>query len=106
MFGRSTGEPHARGGDGVDCAPAPPPYGYVLAVAVAPGQRRRGAGGSLLDRFVAEAREVGVRWVFGFPDEGAGVVGRVSFLRATGFTPVPDPDEKYPAMGRWAQDAR
>ncbi|MFC9941291.1 GNAT family N-acetyltransferase [Nocardiopsis alba] len=64
--------------DGVGpCAPVPPPLGYVLAVAVAPGQRRRGIEGSLLDRFVAEAHEAGVRWVFGFPDE------------------------EYPAMGRW-----
>lgn len=58
-------------------------------------------GRVLLDRFVSEALAAGVRWVFGFPDEGSGVAGRVSFLRAAGFSPVDDPDEEYPAMGRW-----
>ncbi|MFE1104167.1 GNAT family N-acetyltransferase [Nocardiopsis alba] len=87
--------------DGVGpCAPVPPPHGYVLAVAVAPGRRRRGVGRALLDRFVAEARAVGVRWVFLLPEEGPGVAGRVEFFRAAGFTPVADPDEQHPAMGR------
>ena len=89
--------------DGVGpCAPVPPPHGYVLAVAVAPGRRRRGVGRVLLDRFVAEARSSGIRWVFLFPDEGTGLSGRVVFLRAAGFTPVVDPDEEWPAMGRWS----
>lgn len=88
--------------DGVGpCAPVPPPHGYVLAVAVGPEHRRRGVGRALLDRFVAEVREAGVPWVFLFPDEGPGVSERVAFLRAAGFTPTPDPDEKYPVMGRW-----
>ncbi|MGW9637412.1 GNAT family N-acetyltransferase [Nocardiopsis alba] len=54
--------------DGVGpCAPVPPPHGYVLAAAVAPGRRRRGIGRALLDRFVSEARSSGARWVFLFP---------------------------------------
>ncbi|MFE1170488.1 GNAT family N-acetyltransferase [Nocardiopsis sp. NPDC058789] len=81
-------------------APVPPPHGYVLGIVVDPLWRRLGAGRALLDGFVAVARAAGVRWVFLFPEEGEEVEGRVEFLRAAGFTPVDDPDEKYPAMGR------
>lgn len=81
-------------------APARPPHGYVLGLVVASTYRRSGAGRALLDRFVAEARAVGVRWVFLLPEEGPGVAGRVEFFRAAGFTPVADPDEQHPAMGR------
>lgn len=79
----------------------PPPHGYVLSLVVDAQFRRRGVGSRLLDAFVGEAREAGVAWVFLFPEEGDGVEGRVAFLRAAGFSPVDDPDEEYPAMGRW-----
>lgn len=82
-------------------APVPPPHGYVLGIVVDPLWRRMGAGRALLDGFVAVARAAGVRWVFLFPEEGEEVEGRVAFLSAAGFSPVDDPDEEYPAMGRW-----
>lgn len=83
-------------------APSPPPHGYVLWVVVDEAHRRSGVGSALLDAFVAEAREAGVWWVFLFPEEGAGVEGRVEFLAAAEFDAVDDPDEQWPAMGRWA----
>lgn len=81
--------------------PTPPPHGYVLGIVVDPIWRRLGAGRALLDGFVAVARTAGASWVFLFPEEGDEVEGRVAFLRAAGFSPVDDPDEEYPAMGRW-----
>ena len=83
-------------------APTNPPHGYVLGVVVSSAHRRSGVGSALLDRFAAEARTAGVRWVFLFPDESEGVEGRVRFFAAAGFVPVDDPDEVFPAMGRWA----
>lgn len=87
-------------------APTSPPHGYVLGIVVDPAWRRLGAGHMLLDGFVAEARTAGLSWVFLFPEEGDGVTGRVAFLEAAGFSPVDDPEEEWPAMGRWTQDAR
>jgi len=83
-------------------APVPPPHGYVLSVVVDARFRRHGVGTGLLDAFVDEARDAGVAWVFLFPDEGEGVEGRVRFFERAGFEAVDDPDEEWPAMGRWA----
>ncbi|MEU3017788.1 MULTISPECIES: GNAT family N-acetyltransferase [unclassified Nocardiopsis] len=82
-------------------APAPPPHGYVLAVVVDPAWRRRGIGCALLDRYVREARENGVRWVFLLPEGGEGTQGRLAFFRAAGFTPLPATGDPLPPMGRW-----
>ncbi|GAA1454208.1 GNAT family N-acetyltransferase [Nocardiopsis tropica] len=87
-------------------APAPPPHGYVLSLVVDAAWRRQGVGTGLLDAFVDEAREVGLAWVFLFPDEGEDVEGRVRFFEQAGFEAVDDPAEQWPAMGMWAQDAR
>ncbi|WP_433701739.1 N-acetyltransferase family protein [Nocardiopsis sp. CA-288880] len=87
-------------------APVPPPHGYVLALVVDAGWRRQGVGTGLLDAFVAEARDVGCRWVFLFPDEGKDVEGRVRFFERAGFEAVNDPGEQWPAMGRRTHDAR
>ncbi|MFE6387367.1 GNAT family N-acetyltransferase [Nocardiopsis dassonvillei] len=86
-------------------SPAPPPHGYVLAVVVDPGWRRRGVGRGLLEGFVDRARAAGVEWVFLLPEEGEGAEGRVEFFLRCGFTPVHDPDREWPAMGRWTRDA-
>ena len=84
----------------------PPPHGYVLSVVVDASWRRQGLGTGLLDAFVGVAREAGVPWVFLFPDESDGVEGRVAFFERAGFEAVDDLDETWPAMGRWAHDAR
>ncbi len=68
--------------------PRCPPYGYILAVVVAPRSRRCGVGRVLVEEFVARAGAVGVGWVFAAPDAGLGVEGRVAWLRACGFVPV------------------
>ena len=81
-------------------APVPPPHGYVLAVVVDQDWRRQGVGTALLDAFIAEARSVGVEWVFLLPEESTGVEERVRFFEAAGFTAVDDPDEIWPALGR------
>ncbi|NKZ00489.1 GNAT family N-acetyltransferase [Nocardiopsis alborubida] len=86
-------------------SPVPPPHGYVLAVVVDPGWRRRGVGRGLLEGFVARAREAGVEWVFLLPEEGEGARGRVEFFLRCGFTPVDDPGSERLAMGRWTRGA-
>jgi len=82
-------------------APVPPPHGYVLSLVVDARFRRRGVGTGLLDAFVDEARDAGVAWAFLSPDEGEDVEGRVAFFERAGFETVDDPDEQWPAMGRW-----
>ncbi|WP_047870447.1 GNAT family N-acetyltransferase [Nocardiopsis sp. RV163] len=87
-------------------APVRPPHGYVQAVVVDPAARRAGVGLQLLDAFTAAARESGLEWVFAVPDEAPGVAGRVAWLSASGFTPVADPGELWPVMGRWTEPGR
>lgn len=82
-------------------APVPPPHGYVQAVVVDPGWRRRGVGRGLLEAFAHAAWCAGARWVFAAPDEGQGVEDRVAWLASAGFEPVEDPGEEWPVMGRW-----
>ncbi|WP_255647300.1 MULTISPECIES: GNAT family N-acetyltransferase [Nocardiopsis] len=82
-------------------APCPPPHGYVQAVVVAPGARRRGYGHTLLAMFVSRARQAGVQWLFAAPDEGPGVEARAAWLASAGWEPVDDPGEAWPVMGRW-----
>ncbi|MEU3020170.1 GNAT family N-acetyltransferase [Nocardiopsis sp. NPDC007018] len=80
--------------------PGPPPHGYVQAVVVDPAHRRAGVGRALVEEFVATAGRAGVGWVFAAPDEDADVEQRVEWLAACGFTPVTDPGERWPVMGR------
>lgn len=81
--------------------PVGPPHGYVQALAVDPDMRLRGSGRALVQGFVCRARAVGARWVFALPDEGRGVEHRVEFFGRCGFSPVDDPDERWPVLGRW-----
>ncbi|MFJ9558332.1 GNAT family N-acetyltransferase [Nocardiopsis sp. NPDC101807] len=87
-------------------SPVPPPHGYVMSLVVDAGWRRQGVGTGLLDAFVGTARTAGLAWVFLFPDEDENVEGRVAFFEHAGFEAVDDPDERWPAMGRWAQSFR
>ncbi|MEU5858914.1 GNAT family N-acetyltransferase [Nocardiopsis dassonvillei] len=82
-------------------APCAPPHGYVQAVVVDPGCRRRGVGKGLLEAFAHAAWFSGAKWVFAALDENQGVEARVAWLTSAGFEPVDDPDEKGPVMGRW-----
>ena len=86
-------------------APTAPPHGYVQAVVVDATTRRSGVGKQLLEVFSAAAHEAGARWVFAVPDEAPGVAERMAWLSACGFTPVDDPGEPWPVMGRWAQQS-
>ncbi|NYH51466.1 GNAT superfamily N-acetyltransferase [Nocardiopsis arvandica] len=80
-------------------APVPPPHGYVLAVVVDPDTRRQGVGRGLMEAFARVAREAGVRWVFLYPEEGAGAGERVEFFGACGFEAVDGPGGEHPVMG-------
>ncbi|MFE1396280.1 GNAT family N-acetyltransferase [Nocardiopsis alba] len=80
-------------------APVPPPHGYVQAVVVGPGYRRRGVGRRLVEAFLAAAARSGVGWVFAAPDEGGGVEARVAWLVECGFVAVEEPHEVRPVMG-------
>ncbi|WP_274534013.1 GNAT family N-acetyltransferase [Nocardiopsis sp. TSRI0078] len=87
-------------------APVRPPHGYVQAVVADPAARRAGVGRALLEAFTATAREHGLEWVFAVPGEAPGVAGRVAWLAESGFTPVVDPGELWPVMGRWTEPGR
>lgn len=87
-------------------SPVRPPHGYVQAVVVASAVRRTGVGRALLEAFTTAAREHGLKWVFAVPDEAPRVTGRVDWLAASEFTPVADPGELWPVMGRWTEPGR
>lgn len=74
--------------------------GYIQAVVVAPGARRRGVGSALVGAFLSRAREAGVAWVFAAPDEDGDAAGRLQWVHACGFEATDDPDP-WPIMGRW-----
>jgi GNAT superfamily N-acetyltransferase len=76
--------------------------GYIQAVVVTPGARRRGVGSALVGAFLDRAREAGVGWVFAAPDEAGDAVGRLQWMHVLGFEAVAEPDEDWPIMGRWA----
>lgn len=75
--------------------------GYIQAVVVHPGVRRRGVGSALVGAFLSRAREAGVRWVFAAPDEDGDAAGRLQWMHVLGFEAVAEPDEDWPIMGRW-----
>lgn len=59
---------------------------YITAMYVAPASRRRGAGGALLDRFIADAQAHGSVAVVLVPDEDAiGRAARLELNRSRGF---------------------
>ncbi|MEU0493455.1 GNAT family N-acetyltransferase [Nocardiopsis sp. NPDC006139] len=74
--------------------------GYIQAVVVHPGARRRGVGAALVEAFLDRAREAGVGWVFAAPDEDGDAAGRLRWVHALGFEATSDPDP-WPVMGRW-----
>lgn len=76
--------------------------GYIQAVVVDSGARRRGVGSALVGAFLDRAREAGVQWVFAAPDEAGDAVGRIRWMHTLGFEAVAEPDEDWPIMGRWA----
>lgn len=74
--------------------------GYIQAVVVDPGARRRGVGTALVGAFLDRAREAGVGWVFAAPDEDGDAAGRLQWMHVLGFEAVAEPDEDWPIMGR------
>lgn len=74
--------------------------GYIQAVVVHPGARRRGVGSALVGAFLSLAREAGARWVFAAPDEAGDAAGRIRWMHTLGFEATADPDP-WPVMGRW-----
>ena len=74
--------------------------GYIQAVVVHPGVRRRGVGAALVEAFLDRAREAGVAWVFAAPDEDGDAAARLRWVHACGFEATDDPDP-WPVMGRW-----
>lgn len=74
--------------------------GYIQAVVVDSGARRRGVGSALVGAFLDLAREAGARWVFAAPDEDGDAAARLQWVHAMGFEATSDPDP-WPVMGRW-----
>jgi GNAT superfamily N-acetyltransferase len=74
--------------------------GYIQAVVVAPGARRRGVGSALVGAFLDRAREASMRWVLAASDETGDAAGRLQWVHACGFEATADPDP-WPIMGRW-----